>query len=379
MKKGGIIVSFSKVTVVFLIVFSSYVTNGHVHATELTDFWRIESFMAEASGDLQAFGINGMTDTLWVGEYIPSYEIVEKKVSEIKSIRQYPVFNKNGELILFAIVFENDGIHVSLSSAYVTDINKLRDNTKQEFSFIYAANAVFLRVDTSLCLLTEYDYSIPGRDVLSYNNGSSLLCNGKTLTACHRLNIILRFLNNGIMDESDYSAYVSVPVIRQPSGSNWCWAASMASVVNYELGTTYTCTGMAYNYTTNTSEFSNLYTIQSRLNEDFSLIYYSVTNGDMLTVLNSIGEGHPLIGSFFYQIPGTNYSLGHAVVIRGINLESLYISIMDPSPDSVGNYSTCSISNFNSSTSVGTVYYVSPTNGHTYTLGAYIYYIDYYG
>lgn len=123
-----------------------------------------------------------------------------------------------------------------------------------------------------------------------------------------------------------YSAYVGVPVVRQPSGSNMCWAATCASIANSRTGSNYTCESVAklwYGVINYNKPLPNVDSAKVLKTLGLSYTYYSGVPSAG-TISNNLSSGFALYGCWSYG-SGT----GHATVLRGIS-SSDALSLMDP-------------------------------------------------
>ena len=167
--------------------------------------------------------------------------------------------------------------------------------------------------------------------------------------------------------QGDDWAYVSVGNVQQPANYNWCWAGSMACIVNKELGYSYTCESMAARYTTNPQEGKFIEHVLPYFSTGFSLMYTLCTTGNLNNILNSLGYGHPIYSQFFRTENG-EIAGRHAMVIRGIDLSANTFSVMDPAS---GSIRTGQISN--TSGNNGTLTIVRYNSAQIYTLENYLY------
>lgn len=163
----------------------------------------------------------------------------------------------------------------------------------------------------------------------------------------------------------DEAAYVSAPVKRQPINSDWCWAACMASIVQLETGTNYSCSTMARRYTSDYDRRATLDEAIDWLSNDFGIDYSKELDGTYLTgILNTLAHGHAVFGGF------TNGLGGHASIIRGIDCGGKTFSVMDPLENGT-NYLSGNIQFKDGN--YGSLVYVQTVTGITLTLNEYSY------
>lgn len=321
----------------------------------------IESIYFEK--EYYGFGESNLSE-LSIGTEIPNYEVINSNLVEINDISYYPILDKSGEIVsVAAIAYDGDYPKAYLSCDLVPALKE--SQTGQGIALVYDRQGAYCWNGEKATLIESNN--MPGG--VAYRSDIANVSDATLQNTVTRCVVGSASLNIEIPDVEpqgygDNAAYVSVPVKRQPSGSSWCWAASMASVVQHETGISHTCTQMANLYGASNSTTASISTIQSRLRNDFGLLYNYQGTRKLTNILNSLGSGHASIGAFFYS------GGGHAAVIRGIDFDSKVFSIMDPQGTG-SNYTTGQI--VNSSGNYGDLTYIHSATGIRLTVSGYIY------
>lgn len=301
---------------------------------------------------------------LSIGTEVPNYEVINNNLVENNDISYYPILDKYGEIIsVAAIAYDGGQPKAYLSCDLVPALKETQIG--QGIALVYDRQGVYCWNGEKATLIESNN--MPGG--VTYRNDIANVSDAtlqNTVTRCVVASTSINIETPDIEPQGygDNAAYVNVPVKRQPSNSYWCWAASMASVVQHETGTSYTCTQMANLYGASNSTMASISTIQSRLRNDFGLLYNYQSTRKLTNILNSLGSGHAAIGAFFYS------GGGHAAVIRGIDFDSKVFSIMDPQ-GAGSNYTTGQI--VNCSGNYGDLTYVPSATGIQLTVSGYIY------
>lgn len=257
----------------------------------------------------------------------------------------------NGNLVAWAIpLSDNSNSNYQITTALVNDVNLLlQDGT--DFALIYDYDYCYLYNGSELFLLTETTYKVENRLML---NTDSVCVNDFNIQLTNIADSTS--LNYYSQPTTRAQTYYSCPVnfVSQNPPSLLCWAASIACVVNYKKGTTYTAVQVAQKHYGNT-DFNKGLPLGDEDNiliSDYFLLYRykNEVPGDGVIGKNIIND-YPILATFKWS---DGY---HLVVIYGINTISGYISIMDP------EFGACS------ATISGSSYkYVSAYSGTTLTL-----------
>lgn len=304
-----------------------------------------------------------------IGEVIPTYTLFNDKSIQATAEIFYPVLDEFDNLIALAVVCsdkENE-TYAFLSSELVPALNKCL-GTNENVALVYDDRGVYCWNGTSATLLAREDLaeSVAGRASLSDITTEELsVVNTNQVEAICDLG--LDFDSPSTIANGDEYVYISVPLKQQPSGSMWCWAACMASILQFEKGGSYTTNNIGNKYTNSTSTGASITNLQNWY-KDYGL-YYSLHNDvsyqkNYVTILNILGNRHPIHGDFCRS----DYKARHGAVIRGINTDAKSFSVMDPT---TGTYRTGKIEN--SSASKGMFVLLSATTNQRFILDKYLY------
>ncbi len=275
-----------------------------------------------------------------IGDVIPTYTLLEDTGVQATQETFYSILDEFDNLIALAAVFsdEENGTYAFVSSELVPMLNS-SIATDGNVALVYDDRGVYCWNGTSATLLNYNNVieGIEGRASLSDIPTAELsIVETNQVGATCELGLDLDAPST--IGYGDESAYVNAPVIRQPAGSNWCWAACMASIVKLEKNLSYSCKTMANKYTTNTAEGASITTAKSRLLNDFSLAFALNSTNNLTPILNTLGKGHIVYGRF------TVIGAGNTMIVRVINIDGGTFSYMDPEATGA-NYKTGEILN----------------------------------
>ena len=289
---------------------------------------KIEAAILSILPEKEHYGLNDLNiSELSLGQYIPSFEIVNNKLVPL-DLYFYPIFDGENKVVsMAAITTVNGDAIVSISTAFVEQLQSIMPDCK--VSIVYDSDGPYLLTQHTMIKLADYPMNMDfGRSNITAVNSSELQqANGVSLLGTKPLTLDLQIRPLG---EDDDSIYLAVPKVLQPTGSSICWAACVASTVNYKYygpgSAVYTAQDIAdmYGYNTalgcaqviNTMNalFSNMqYTNNGGNNNNFPNIWSYISSKDS-----------PVIGRFEYSTGG-----GHFMVIRGMNYYGTF-SVMDP-------------------------------------------------
>ena len=349
-----------KLIAIVIIVLSSLVFAGMAHGSD--DYLLIkEQIEKTAQTELNEMGLTN--EYVMVGSPIYSYSYDENVLREKSEVLLYPVFNADNEPVVWAVVLEFDKEKkVSFSSECIDIISSVSCRESSKIALVYSENQLYSWNGERLQKYGTFSGSSKSKNDINIQGLSALSeIKLQSVSLRHRVDIN-RAATRG---ESDYSAYVNPPIIKQPTNSGWCWAASMASIVNHEKGLHHSSISMANLYNAGFYDGANIGTVKSRLQVSFNIYTNLVNNNYLVHLLNSMGNGHPCYAQF------TSNSGDHAVVIRGINFDAQTVSLMNPAPQYPASYYQGSIWNLYGNT--GVVRYFSISSGEPYIMIAYLY------
>lgn len=326
----------------------------------------IEDVIGSIAFEKDKYGFLGVDlKKIQIGTMIPSYEVKDNTFVPLGGIEFYPIIDEFNTIVSMAAITKDqeNGCRAYISSELVSKINKCR-KVDENISLIFDALGVYCWDGSTANMLEQNNIpnGMSGRTELATVPSAEYeeILTEQVSAICELsidTNVLIPY---GYDDEA---AYVNAPVKRQPTGSAWCWAACMASIVQLERGKSYTCESMAKLYTTDESEGASMDTIINRLKGTFNLTYKNCTNGDLVNILNTLGKGHVACGGFVY--PGG----AHVVIIRGIDFGGSVFSVMDPE-ERGSNYTSGQVLSYGN---YGTLTYVNVRYGITLTLKEFAY------
>ncbi len=249
-----------------------------------------------------------------------TYEYVDNDF--IQSRVMYPLKIEN-ELIAWAIAVENDNTsEFQITTALVEEVNSIL-TTGMEITFIYDYEHCYLFNGVEFYLIRKNTLKVEGRSTLNINQVKA------TTTDLHLTNInSSHSLNYSVVTPRAPIYYsCSVNFITQNPHSNLCWAASVASIVNYRKDKNYTAIQVAQKKFGETNFNNSVYPEEvPNILTSYLVLFYSYKNEvpSGSAILHNIKQDFPIYASFRHS---NGY---HAVVVYGINVSGGYLSIMDP-------------------------------------------------
>lgn len=249
-------------------------------------------------------------DNLFIGDGIPTY--VFSGGSFNKGPSYFPIL-ENGKVVFWILETESG---IQATNGLVSEVKDVI-TSESEIAFIYDKTTAYLYdyQGSSYIELVKYP-DMPDRGIIDISHSPEIETasygQGDRLPAWPSTRA--------------YNAYVSVPIVRQPSGSSMCWAASCASILNSRTGSNHSCESIAkfwYGYIDYDRPLPNSDAVKVLNSLGLSYTYF---NGvpSAGTINNNLASGFAIYGAWSYG-SGT----GHATVIRGID-SSESLSLMDP-------------------------------------------------
>ena len=303
-----------------------------------------------------------------IGEIIPTYTILDNREVQPSTEIFYPILDEFDNLIALSIVCtdEENGTYAFLSSELISELNNYL-GSNENIALVYDDKGVYCWNGISATLLANNDIAggIDGRSSLSDITTEEL-----SVVKTNQIDAIcplkLNLDSPSTIANNDEYAYVSVPLKKQPSGSGWCWAACMASIIQFEKGGNYTTADIGNKYSSGTSVTASSKEVQQWY-KDYGL-YFSLHDDvryqkNYVTILNILGRGHPIDASFCLD-----FKYWHGVVLRGINVDASSFSVMNPT---TGTYQTGKIEK--SSAPEGMFVLYGATEKQRYILDKYLY------
>ncbi|XBX07528.1 papain-like cysteine protease family protein [Enterocloster clostridioformis] len=251
---------------------------------------------------------------LHVGEPIHAYNYVGNSFEE--NMLMYPIVEND---CLIALAIENEGKY-QITVALVEDISRVVD-AETPFALVYDQDSCYLYANNSFSILGTSDLKDASRSILN-PNARSAFDELKTVKLADNMSL------DYTQDVTTRTpVYYSCPVsfVSQNPPSNICWAATIASIVNYKKGQSLSAASVAeshfgsdYNYGLYDGDAPTVFS-----NYGLSYRFHDQVPSDN-RILTNIQNGYPMYA-------GLTFSGGrHAAVLYGINAVGGYIYLMDP-------------------------------------------------
>ncbi len=312
------------------------------------------------------FGSIVASDTVYAYEYT---------ASGTEKIFDFVPLMYEGELIAWVMVsMVDDNLLYQFTTSFVDEAKELIADGK-EIAIIYAYDSCYLYDGSILYLLNviSEDDSVESRKVI-YTVDELSACN-IVLSAPNAFYELPEISSvDGVVVPTE-SYVLSVDHVYQGDGTYMCWAASIACVLNYLLGTSYTTVEVAIKC--KGSSDSSYYNTPANINSiGYYLIQYLSSYGinyfgdkvvpSISLITYNLSLGYPIVGGFFASDDDNN-GYPHASVIYGIGITAGvvdYVYVMDPSEENRVN--SFRIATYDSS--MGTLYFTSASTGKIFYL-----------
>lgn len=271
-------------------------------------------------------GLSGVDfAALKIGVPVQTYNYIDNAFEEAR--KMYPL-TYNNELVLWVI--DNNG-QFQITTALVKEVNSAI-GSNVPFSIVYDRSSSYLYVNDNFVLLGSSALQDITRAVLEPD---SIMPGGDLKTTALTENTTLGYKASTNSDLVCASAYAkSAPIyyecgvsyVSQAPYENLCWAASVASIVNYCKGTSLSaasvaqeCYGMS-NFDLPIFDF-DAPTILSDYNLEYMYREQVPSNN---VIQENLMANYPIYSNF------STGTTGHATVIYAINTRGGYIYLMDP-------------------------------------------------
>ncbi len=254
----------------------------------------------------------------------------------------FPVTLKGKIYLILTIDFSDEEPVATIGTSFSEEMNRFLDESKSnKYKIIIKGDGLYIKDGKSSSPLELINNTI---DLKNVDLESKVISD--------------RFQLDPILPLSE-SNYLSVPVVLQGSRP-WCWAASIASIINYKEDRSLTANNVvnAIGGNSNTSgSIENIFDAWDTYGYTPEL-YYNFYYSD---IKNCIDSDYPIHALLTDTSDPDDATLGHSVVIRGYSYDSgkIYYSIMDPNSS---NYLLMSTRN---------------TTKPRYTYGGYTWYYNY--
>lgn len=241
--------------------------------------------------------------------------------NKVKSgIYYYPVFiDGTVKLVLCANFTDMNEPSITIGSAFSKKLNLLMSDKSSDLKYIIDNQGLSIEVHNEVYLLEK-------RRGNAFRVSESLL--PKTWNQLQQ-DVILSTQNR-----SSSSHYLDVPIVLQ--GNNpWCWAASIASIVNYREGKSLSASDVVSAMGGNSSTSGSVDNIISGWDE-YGYSVEVVERASFGSVSSEIKADRPVQALLTDTIDPYTASLGHSVVLRSYSTSrgKTYYGVMDPNCDS---------------------------------------------
>ena len=324
--------------------------------------------MSVIASDAEYYGLaEEDTSNLWIGNRIPAYEVRNNAVFPLEQIALYPILNQSGELVMMAgLDLSREEPGVSISAELVTELRDcITASNTEQMAILYDKGGAHFWDGESATRIAYSNVEISRRDNLA-SVGQSTIARQVATSTLQKVETLQVAPSMDTYDLSG-SIYLHPPAKQQPEGSYWCWAACMASVIEYrDPSISLEASDIAEKYSAEFDEGAILSVVSDRLH-DFGIYYneYSAS-GDVVNLEylgNSLLLDDPAIAE---SVPDDSFQ-GHAIVIQGINFDANIYSLMDPIP---GYMRVSTIDNVDGD--YGRLGYLDFESGEPYTVVGYL-------
>lgn len=267
--------------------------------------------------DKNAFNLDEVEfSDLYIGDKIYTYEYTENGLDEL--YYAFPIFY-DGRIIALATKVSESNFQISVNLA--SELNEIRNLS---IALIYDSNAVYVFDGDTFSLLNTIPVTISYRQ--NFQDGYPDMSVENIKLCDLKKNTELNYTSSA---STRVQTYFSCPVkyVPQGTGTDICWAATIACIVNYVQNKSLTAKDVAIaardpiNYNQGMLPNDCAKVLQNIYNLNYTYINHVPSD---LAILENIQTGYPLYGSF------SNDHRSHAGTIFGINIVSGYITVMDP-------------------------------------------------
>lgn len=326
--------------------------------------------LATAEPEKEMYGLGGVDfHKVSIGCEVPAYRVKDGELVSA-DIRLFPILNNSEICSLFYIVqASGEETYAQLSTDLVVPIDQ---HTEQgdSFAIIYDEEGAYIYANGIVSLLGRTEEAT-GKT--REGKSASILTEEhlKNITTCmsreqQTLNVY-DYKQSLPQPRIEQAKYLNVQVIKQPSGENICWAITCTAIINYVKKTNYSYKTIWKQFNGGVNKGETMTFATAKMDEYYEMNYdpqTSVSSIDKNFVLAQLTNGFPIYGSFDGKADDGS-TWGHAVTIRGINLNTNVFSVMNSTPTTTG-YTLGTFSD-------GPWKFVSDYSGATYTLRGYGY------
>ena len=293
--------------------------NSYLAKAESNEKEGIIEAMVEILPNKEMFGLGDVDFfTLQVGSAIQVYNYVNE--SFVFSRNAFPLFSGN-ELV--GILYSLEGSRYQFMTGLA---DKIRETNSANVAIVYDSEGCNVYNGQNFIRIIEADCIDTNKSVLP-EELDSLDCGSINLTDLS-VHSDLGLANVPVVcSEVDFC--LNVPQVLQGSYLNLCWAASIATVVNYKLNEHYTCMSMAVECQGSESDIASMTHVIEGYIQNY-LPCYSLSNTiepiyPSFTVMrNNLAANNPIFSSFRNQFGGHH----NTVMVGYTGVGNLYI--LDP-------------------------------------------------
>ncbi|MCM1298697.1 MAG: hypothetical protein NC203_07135 [Firmicutes bacterium] len=290
------------------------------------DYGGIISALQAVESEKDNFNLSDVDfQKLTVSDPIKAYEYTNGGVSFIYNF--IPLLY-NGTLTAWAVEAEDEsGTYYQIATAYIDEVNAIADNLTP-FALIYDKTCCYLYDGLNLHKLGSFD-SVEGRSDLSEYTSSfssvSLSCLNKTETLGYMPEVVAY---GATLPVTIYECPVKYVTQYMGGYLNLCWAASIASIVNYKNNTSYNALQIAQQNRSNEelNKDDHLpYGMEANFLKKYGLQYQYINSVPSLSDISyNLEMDYPIFAAF------ENSGRGHATVMYkcAINNQSINESLM---------------------------------------------------
>ena len=272
---------------------------------------------------------------LGLGPEIPAFMVEGGKLIECEEISYYPIINDGVWVATSVVSYDNnDEMVVQISTEYAKAYESCGRSNK-EIALVFDSTAAYIFTDNTLWPAASAINHVYEGDCVKDVDITRIPKTAKLdsqyvpiVVSCSTVR-----QNSGLRNYNT-QYYINVPIIQMASGTMQCWAACIASIRSY-FGTPTTISDVYTYAQVNVNSGADMDTVETVLNGyGFSISKYWWDNLTFAQLRSELYyNDNPIYASV--TLTGTNYTIGHAVVIRGYyvyqNINQVgIISYMDP-------------------------------------------------
>lgn len=306
---------------------------GQASSTEIDAVIEVLNVI-EPSKDL--YGLSDVNfEELEIGNAIQVYNYVDNEFVESRIM--YPLV-ADGKLVAFAKELKDgNDVHFQISTSLADKISQYIDDDT-EFSIVYDKIGCYIYYNGNFELLFEgleqvEERSTIDKTIASHKNNELNISKISPAKA-------LEYINDKDSDRAVNARYECPVSFVAQTNSHTCWAACIASVLNYLNGSNYTEHDIAryafiWGYTDQLNQPLSGRVYARFMADEFNRNYeYLPDEPSDQIIIKNLKNDYPMIGGFDIS----NSTEGHSAVIFCIETVKGYLLLMDPGYDFVTAY-----------------------------------------